>query len=105
MFPEANGKNSGLKNEEDQHNMASILSHLVSNKMSILALNYTFLGQNRLKLKFECKRKSSFIKQQLCIKLVQLKFCQNRRMNIIDAISVNSSIFFIALLSHSGLKG
>ena len=42
MFPEANGKNSGLKNEEDQHNMASILSHLVSNKMSILALNYTF---------------------------------------------------------------
>ena len=46
MFPEANGKNSGLKNEEDQHNMASILSHLVSNKMSILALNYTFLGQN-----------------------------------------------------------
>ena len=46
MFPEANGKNSGLKNEEDQHNMASILSHLVSNKMSILALNYTFWGQN-----------------------------------------------------------
>ena len=47
MFPEANGKNSGLKNEEDQHNMASILSHLVSNKMSILALNYTFWGQSR----------------------------------------------------------
>ena len=46
MFPEANGKNSGLKNEEDQHNMASILSHLVSNKMSILALNYTFWGQS-----------------------------------------------------------
>ena len=74
-------------------------------KIWILAFNYTFLGQNRLKLKFECKRKSSFIKQQLCIKLVQSKFCQNRRMNIIDAISVNSSIFFIALLSHSGLKG
>ena len=45
MLPE-DGKNSGLKNEEDQHNMASILSHLVSNKMSILALNYTFWGQN-----------------------------------------------------------
>ena len=51
MFPEANGKNSGLKNEEDQHNMASILSHLVSNKMSILALNYTFWGQNGNKFK------------------------------------------------------
>ena len=37
----------------------------ISEKMSILALNYTFLGQNAKtqNLKFECNRKSSLIKQ------------------------------------------
>ena len=57
IFPEANGKNSGLKNEEDQHNMASILSHLVSNKMSILDLNYLYL----LGLKWEIEKRGGLV--------------------------------------------